>query len=373
MSCISDSLQRIVALTLNVVQLLLVSGMVSWNTIGSLPVTVVVILVLRGWDVAKEEVRGIAWDFYRCGYYVISGGSWTTVDAKRNWRFLLSGAQFSCVISSYVVNYGIISHTIVTPTLACYRIYQAFDATDPVFCSELRSAVPRIAMAGISYCIMANTTSHRYFAHRSYQTSRPFQAVLAAIAGMSGQRGALWWSSHHREHHKHCGEKHDPHTPAHWGMHYAHIGWILDRAHFEIKEDVVRDWYEKAPELLVIEIISIIMSHLGTSAVSLVVGEPVAILGQYCSLHFEGLINSYCHSGNEDESDPCAAFDSLLVALLAGGEGFHRYHHVDPCCAKHSAAWNRFAGLLDTSYISICLLECFGLVWGVRRPKNRDL
>src|SRR5258708_757443 len=43
---------------------------------------------------------------------------------------------------------------------------------------------------------------HRYFAHRSYKTSRWFQFVLALGAVSTCQKGALWWAAHHRIHHK---------------------------------------------------------------------------------------------------------------------------------------------------------------------------
>ena len=39
---------------------------------------------------------------------------------------------------------------------------------------------------------------HRYFAHKSYKTSRWFQFVIAFMAQSSAQKGALWWAAHHR-------------------------------------------------------------------------------------------------------------------------------------------------------------------------------
>ena len=52
------------------------------------------------------------------------------------------------------------------------------------------------------YARMAFTTIayHRYFAHRSFRTSRAFQAVLAFCAETSAQKGVLWWAAHHRVH-----------------------------------------------------------------------------------------------------------------------------------------------------------------------------
>ena len=43
---------------------------------------------------------------------------------------------------------------------------------------------------------------HRYFSHRSYNTSRVFQFIIAFMAQTSIQKGALWWASHHRVHHR---------------------------------------------------------------------------------------------------------------------------------------------------------------------------
>jgi stearoyl-CoA desaturase (delta-9 desaturase) len=44
---------------------------------------------------------------------------------------------------------------------------------------------------------------HRYFSHRTFQTSRWFQFVLGWLGASSAQKGPIWWASHHRHHHKH--------------------------------------------------------------------------------------------------------------------------------------------------------------------------
>ena len=53
---------------------------------------------------------------------------------------------------------------------------------------------------------------HRYFAHKSYKTSRWFQFVIAFMAQTSAQKGALWWAAHHRHHHRHSDTPQDPHS-----------------------------------------------------------------------------------------------------------------------------------------------------------------
>src|SRR5688500_16217139 len=39
---------------------------------------------------------------------------------------------------------------------------------------------------------------HRYFAHKSYKTSRWFQFLIAFFSETSAQKGVLWWAAHHR-------------------------------------------------------------------------------------------------------------------------------------------------------------------------------
>src|SRR5438270_7033279 len=68
---------------------------------------------------------------------------------------------------------------------------------------------------------------HRYFSHRSYKTSRPFQLVLALLGCSALQRGPLWWAAHHRDHHRHSDTPQDPHSPVLKTLWWAHVGWIF--------------------------------------------------------------------------------------------------------------------------------------------------
>ena len=54
---------------------------------------------------------------------------------------------------------------------------------------------------------------HRYFAHRTFKTSRAFQLVLAVLGHLSLQKGALWWAAHHRHHHRYSDRHGDLHSP----------------------------------------------------------------------------------------------------------------------------------------------------------------
>jgi stearoyl-CoA desaturase (Delta-9 desaturase) len=56
---------------------------------------------------------------------------------------------------------------------------------------------------------------HRYFSHRSYETSRVFQFVLACLSQSTSQKSVLWWAAKHREHHLFSDTDQDVHSPRH--------------------------------------------------------------------------------------------------------------------------------------------------------------
>ena len=89
---------------------------------------------------------------------------------------------------------------------------------------------------------------HRYFSHRSFKTSRWFQAFLAASGSICMQRGALWWASNHRLHHQYSDTEKDPHSPVAHGFWHAHMGWALEKNAFETDYSRVRD-FDQFPEL----------------------------------------------------------------------------------------------------------------------------
>ena len=62
-----------------------------------------------------------------------------------------------------------------------------------------------VACVALYYARMFFITGcyHRYFAHRGYRMNRFWTFVAAFGGGTSAQKGALWWASHHRWHHRH--------------------------------------------------------------------------------------------------------------------------------------------------------------------------
>jgi stearoyl-CoA desaturase (delta-9 desaturase) len=214
---------------------------------------------------------------------------------------------------------------------------------------------------------------HRYFAHRSYKTSRWFQFVLACLGCTALQKGPLWWASQHRHHHRHSDTAEDVHSPVEGGFWWSHVGWVFAPDWNDGDPRAVRD-LSRYPELRWLE-----RFHWAPAAVlaglcfgvggwgGLVVGF---FLSSVLSHHAVFLVNSACHLwGRRRYATADASRNNALVAVLTLGEGWHNNHHHYQSSANQGFFWWE----VDVSYYLIRLLGCVGLVWDVRRPPGAKL
>lgn len=212
---------------------------------------------------------------------------------------------------------------------------------------------------------------HRFFSHRSYKTSRPVQFLMAVAGCTTGQRGPLWWASHHREHHITSDTENDPHSPKN-GLLNSHCLWFLRKGNFNSDDKRIKD-LTKYKELLILEKIDWIPFLLLFIA--------CYFLGDYLAVHYPALntngfqtlvwggfisttvlyhatylINSLAHLyGKRRFETKDDSRNNIWLALLTLGEGWHNNHHRYPASTRQGF----YPGEIDISYL---LLKCFAAV-----------
>jgi len=219
---------------------------------------------------------------------------------------------------------------------------------------------------------------HRYFSHRSFETSRWAQFLFAAWGNTAVQKGPLWWAAHHRHHHRHSDKETDVHSPITSGFFWSHIGWITCKGNFTTNLKAVPD-LAKYPELRFLDrfetlvpillaaslfglgsLLQIWAPQLGTS------GPQLLIWGFFIStivlFHGTCTINSLSHLigkqryRTSDESRNC-----LILALITLGEGWHNNHHHFPAAVRQGFYWWE----IDITYYVLCLFSRIGLIWNL--------
>jgi len=238
-----------------------------------------------------------------------------------------------------------------------------------------------IALALCAYfarMVFVTAGYHRYFSHRAFKTSRAFQFVLAVLAQSSGQKGVLWWASHHRRHHRYSDTPRDVHSPRQYDFWYAHLGWILSPRWTATNLGMVTD-LARYPELRWLNRagIQLLPAVALAAAFALIGGLQALVWGFFVSTvllwHGSFSINSLAHLfGRRRYATTDDSRNNWLLAIATTGEGWHNNHHHYQSAANQGFFWWE----IDLTYYVLRGLRLVGLVWDLRRPPGevtRDL
>ncbi len=227
---------------------------------------------------------------------------------------------------------------------------------------------------------------HRYFAHRSYKTSRLFQFFLGFLGNTSAQLGPLWWAAHHRHHHRYSDQDEDLHSPLKRGFIWAHVGWVVCKKYSKTNFQLIPD-FAKFPELRFLNRFNLLAPFLlavgvfffgmllekvapswGTNAWQMLIwGFFVSTTFLY---HGTFTINSLAHVWGkrrfktEDDSR-----NNFWLAMITLGEGWHNNHHRYPYSVNQGFYWYE----VDIAMYVIKFLSFFGIVWDVKSPPRQVL
>jgi stearoyl-CoA desaturase (delta-9 desaturase) len=209
---------------------------------------------------------------------------------------------------------------------------------------------------------------HRYFSHRSFKTSRVFQFLLAFLAMTSAQKGVLWWAAHHRHHHRYSDQAPDVHSPSQRGFWSAHVGWMLSQESAWTNLALVRD-LSRYPELQFLNKYHYIPPFLYALLIYALWGFPGLVWGFFISTtvlyHCTFFINSLTHMvGRARYESNDESKNSLVLAILCCGEGWHNNHHHYQSAVNQGWFWWE----VDLSYYVLTMLSWVGIVWDLRNP-----
>ena len=212
---------------------------------------------------------------------------------------------------------------------------------------------------------------HRYFAHKTYKTSRAFQLFLAVLGATATQKGALWWAGHHRTHHKHADQPGlDPHSPRD-GFWNSHGGWIFNGRWDDSNVENIQD-FAAYPELRWLNRWHIV-APIGLAVLCFAIGGLSGLVWGFAVSttllwHSTYTINSLAHRFGRRRYDTADdSRNNWALALLTMGEGWHNNHHHFCASTRQGFMWWE----IDVTYYILRGLAAVGLVWDIREPPAR--
>jgi stearoyl-CoA desaturase (delta-9 desaturase) len=254
------------------------------------------------------------------------------------------------------------------------------------------SAVDLWLFAGMYFVHMVGITIgfHRYLAHKSFKTSRFFEAVLMITGSMGGQGPIMYWVTTHRRHHKYSDREGDPHSPnlsgsglvgKLRGLWYAHMPWMLSNESSSWRfwaPDVLRDrrlfFYHRTYQLWMLAGLAL------PAAIGFAVQRtPMAALTGFL---FGGLarmflanqaawcVGSVSHMiGGRPFANGDRSANNWPVAILTFGEGLQNNHHAFPGSYRHAVrAWEP-----DLAGWILTVLGWTGVAWSLRQPSAQAI
>jgi len=237
-----------------------------------------------------------------------------------------------------------------------------------------------VAVALVAYLVRMFAITgfyHRYFSHRTFKTSRPWQFVFGLLGASAVQRGPLWWAAHHRYHHANSDKAADIHSPTQHGFWRSHMGWFLSIKGYAPDLRFVRDlltfpelrWLDRfdilIPAVLGLSmfLLGVLLSHLGLKTN----GLQMLVWGFFISTvvcwHATYTINSLSHLfGRQRYRTGDTSRNNWFLAIVTLGEGWHNNHHYYPMAARQGFYWWEY----DVTFYLLKLMSWLGLIWDLK-------
>jgi stearoyl-CoA desaturase (delta-9 desaturase) len=239
---------------------------------------------------------------------------------------------------------------------------------------------PAVALCAVFYyltgCWGITFNYHRLLTHKSFKANKLVTYLTAFIGCMALQGGPLWWTAHHRLHHRESDKEMDPHSPKESFL-WSHMLWFhFDHPKLRTHEQVcamVPD-LAKDPVLRFMDkhfILISIVANLTIAGVSWLVWDAWTALSVFIWVgyvrtvivwHCTWLVNSATHVwGYKTYESGDDSLNNWFVALLTFGEGWHNNHHAKQRVARSGHQWWE----VDITYHVIAAFRAIGWVWDV--------
>ncbi|XP_057337664.1 acyl-CoA Delta-9 desaturase-like [Microplitis mediator] len=208
--------------------------------------------------------------------------------------------------------------------------------------------------------------AHRMWTHRAYKAKTPLRIILAVFFYMAGQNSIFNWVRDHRVHHKYSETPADPHD-SNRGFWFSHMGWLMLKKRPEViqrgkgidmsdilNDPVVQffDGHHAMFKLLLAFVIPtfIPIYFFGHSWKWTLIAQFIVRYGW--TLNFTWSVNSFAHMyGYRPYDKNIGPAENIMVSYVAGGEGWHNFHHAFPWdykAAEHkSVFFNYTTSIID--------------------------
>jgi fatty-acid desaturase len=186
---------------------------------------------------------------------------------------------------------------------------------------------------------------HRYFAHKTFKTSKLWERVLILSATLASVSSVFGYIVTHREHHKHTDDALDPHSPHHMSTWRSWTLDLTDTGRWDLRN--AKDWIKNKD---VMDAHKYFFAYILLYIALLVIIDPMLVIYAYLvpaslCVWATGAFNTWGHGhglrrlGYRTWDTQDKSVNHHLVNLITFGEGWHNNHHRNPGAWHQGEKW----------------------------------
>lgn len=186
---------------------------------------------------------------------------------------------------------------------------------------------------------------HRYFAHKTFKTSKLWERVLILSATLASVSSVFGYIVTHREHHKHTDDALDPHSPHHMSTWRSWTLDLTDTGRWDLRN--AKDWIKNKD---VMNAHKYFFAYILLYIALLVIIDPMLVIYAYLvpaslCVWATGAFNTWGHGhglrrlGYRTWDTQDKSVNHHLVNLITFGEGWHNNHHRNPGALHQGEKW----------------------------------
>jgi len=212
--------------------------------------------------------------------------------------------------------------------------------------------IPLLIIGNYVFGFMSEASLHRYFTHKTYETTEFKEKILRVFALLSAQGPTASWVTVHRTHHAYEDKKEDPHSPFHLKWWEIYLAFLPKKYKNNLVIDLMRSrsWnyfvFENKWYFYIWLAIWTLTYLISFHAFFFIVAGAATWYISTCAIN----ICSHRYVGKK-QFEESVAYNSGLMNLLTG-VGHHNNHHKFPKNYSYSVNGERdYFGLLIEKFL----------------------
>lgn len=191
-------------------------------------------------------------------------------------------------------------------------------------------------------CLGITVTFHRYLSHKSFKLARPLEYLFSFFGAMGGTGSSIGWVAVHRQHHSNSDRPGDPHSPKLYGWKVFFPNYMFKWNKWPIRDLIVDKFHLYLHEyyFAIIALWAAVLTlAFGTEGFIFLFALPIvcqvwsSVLSNYGN-HATWWPFGYRNFNLRDDS-----VNSMPLAMITWGEGWHNNHHRFPGSYTFKQKW----------------------------------